>query len=96
MRLWDLRTEGCLGLLQAPSWPVAAFDQQGLIFAVAVDPGIIKLYDLKKYSSGPFDTFSIPAEAASGAGGAPGGSAPFSHLKFSNDGKFMLAVAGSR
>lgn len=28
MRLWDLRTNGCQGLLQAPAQPCAAFDQQ--------------------------------------------------------------------
>lgn len=87
MRLWDLRIETCLGLLQTPGWPVASFDQQGLIFAVGVDPGVIKLYDIKKYESGPFDTFSISDENNSKT------PSPFSHLKFSNDGKYMLAVA---
>jgi len=28
MRLWDLRTNVCQGLLQAPARPCAAFDQQ--------------------------------------------------------------------
>ena len=30
MRLWDLRTNVCQGLLQAPARPCAAFDQQVL------------------------------------------------------------------
>ena len=28
MRLWDLRTAMCQGLLQAPAQPCATFDQQ--------------------------------------------------------------------
>ena len=28
MRLWDVRTNVCQGLLQAPAQPCAAFDQQ--------------------------------------------------------------------
>jgi len=91
VRLWDLRLDQCAALLaDAPGWPVAAFDQQGLVFAVASDPGIIKLYDVKKYGGGPFDTFHLPDEAR-----APR-HAPFSHLKFSHDGKFMLAVVQDR
>jgi hypothetical protein len=36
-----------------------AFDQQGLVFAVGADNGIIKLYDVGGYQQGPFDVFVV-------------------------------------
>ena len=32
---------------------------QGLVFAVATESGIVKLYDVRSYDKGPFDTFSV-------------------------------------
>ena len=29
---------------------------QGLIFCVGVDSGVLKLYDIRSYDKGPFDT----------------------------------------
>ena len=34
----------CQGLMTCPSTPVASFDEQGLIFGVATDSGVVKLY----------------------------------------------------
>src|SRR6266568_4833795 len=46
VRLWDLRTPACRGLLSLPSPPVVAYDPSGIIFAVAVNPyARILLYD---------------------------------------------------
>ena len=59
MRLWDLRTHICQGLLQTPGNPVASFDQQGLVFGVATESGMLKLYDVRSYDKGPFDTFVV-------------------------------------
>jgi COMPASS component SWD2 len=88
VRLWDLRAPQCTGLLQAPAHPTAAFDHQGLVFAVGSDAGVIKLYDASEYSRGPFDSFVVPELRASPV--------PFSHLRFSADGKKLLAVAEGR
>jgi WD40 repeat protein len=88
VRLWDLRAPLPVGLLQAPAHPTAAFDHQGLVFAVGSDAGVIKLYDSSEYSKGPFDTFAVPDLRASPV--------PFSHLRFSPDGKRLLAVAEGR
>lgn len=44
VRLWDLRTANCVGLLELDCQATAAFDQQGLVFAVGAEAGIIKLY----------------------------------------------------
>ncbi|KAJ9533442.1 hypothetical protein QJQ45_026480 [Haematococcus lacustris] len=85
VRLWDLRTNICQGLMQVPGNPCAAYDQQGLVFGVATESGIIKLYDVRSYDKGPFDTFSITEEANSPLA--------ISDLRFSNDGKLMLAVS---
>lgn len=59
MRLWDLRTHICQGLLHTPGNPVASFDQQGLVFGVATESGMLKLYDVRSYDKGPFDTFVV-------------------------------------
>ena len=88
VRLWDLRSPRCSGLLQAPAHPTAAFDHQGLVFAVGSDAGVVKLYDASEYARGPFDSFAVPELRASPV--------PFSHLRFSADGKRLLAVAEGR
>jgi COMPASS component SWD2 len=88
VRLWDLRAPHSVGLLQTPAHPTAAFDHQGLVFAVGSDAGVIKLYDASEYARGPFDAFAVPDLRASPV--------PFSHLRFSPDGKRLLAVAEGR
>lgn len=59
VRLWDLRVPQCQAVLQAPCQPAIAFDQQGLVFAVGLDCGVIKLYDAAGYDQGPFETFVV-------------------------------------
>eukprot|EP00803_Ostreobium_quekettii_P002399 evm.model.scf_415.6 EVM.evm.TU.scf_415.6 scf_415:43971-46482(-) len=88
VRLWDLRGSKCLALLEVPVQPCAAFDHQGLIFAVATAGGVIKLYDINAYDKGPFDTFSIADENKRLGACA--------YVKFSNDGKYILAVMEGR
>jgi hypothetical protein len=34
-------------------------DQQGLVFAVGLDKGSIKLYDASAYDHGPFENFTV-------------------------------------
>jgi COMPASS component SWD2 len=88
VRLWDLRVNMCQGLMNCPSTPVATFDEQGLIFGVATDSGIVKLYDVRNYDKGPFDTFVLSDEVNSASS--------FTDIKFSNDGKLMVLVIESR
>ena len=57
LRLWDLRSNNCQGLMNLPSRPVAAFDPEGLIFGVGMEANTIKLYDLRTFDKGPFSTF---------------------------------------
>ncbi|KAJ7545674.1 hypothetical protein O6H91_08G005500 [Diphasiastrum complanatum] len=79
VRLWDLRTNVCQGLLRVRGRPAVAYDQQGLVFAVAMEGGAIKLFDVRSYDKGPFDTFLVGGDTAEVSG-----------MKFSNDGKLML------
>ncbi|PSC71591.1 CBL-interacting kinase 32 [Micractinium conductrix] len=88
VRLWDLRVNGCQALLQTPGLPTTAFDEQGLVFAVGAERGVVKLYDARNWGAGPFTSFPVQDEINSGA--------LFGCLKFSLDGSMLLAVAEGR
>ncbi|MFH4976743.1 hypothetical protein AB6A40_003452 [Gnathostoma spinigerum] len=81
VRLWDLRQQSCQGLMHVPSRPVAAFDPEGLIFAVGINSKTVKLYDLRSFDKGPFVNFEVPAENSS---------AEWAGLRFSPDGRQIL------
>lgn len=49
LRLWDLRSPNCQGLMHLSGRPVAAYDPEGLIFAAGVNSESIKLYDLRSF-----------------------------------------------
>ncbi|OIW03024.1 hypothetical protein TanjilG_13661 [Lupinus angustifolius] len=78
-RIWDLRVNACQGILRLRGRPTVAYDQQGLVFAVAMEGGAIKLFDSRSYDRGPFDTFLVGGDTAE-----------VCDIKFSNDGKSML------
>jgi len=80
VRLWDLRTNACQGLIRRTGRASVAFDAQGLIFAVATSGNAIKLYDLLSFEKGPFATFTVD----------PHIQLQWSGIKFSNDGKYIL------
>lgn len=79
VRIWDLRVNACQGMLRLRGRPAVAYDQQGLVFAVAMEGGAIKLFDSRSYDKGPFDTFLVGGDTAE-----------VCDIKFSNDGKSML------
>lgn len=84
VRLWDLRSNACQGQMRVRGRPAVAYDQQGLVFAVAMEGGAIKLFDVRSYDKGPFDTFLVGGDTAEVTG-----------IKFSNDGKMMLLSTSS-
>ncbi|XP_078431075.1 transducin/WD40 repeat-like superfamily protein isoform X2 [Wolffia australiana] len=84
VRLWDLRVNACQGLMRLRGRPTVAFDQQGLVFAVAMEAGAIKLFDSRSYDKGPFDTFFVGGDTAE-----------VCDIKFSNDGKSMLLTTSN-
>ncbi|KAK4416814.1 protein ANTHESIS POMOTING FACTOR 1 [Sesamum alatum] len=45
--LWDQRAEKCQGLLRVQGRPAAAYDDQGLVFAIAFG-GYIRMFDARK------------------------------------------------
>jgi COMPASS component SWD2 len=49
VRLWDLRTNACQGLIRRTGQASVAYDAQGLIFAVATSNNAVKLYDLRSF-----------------------------------------------
>ncbi|KAG0412494.1 hypothetical protein HPB47_010385 [Ixodes persulcatus] len=53
--------------------PVGKFDPEGLIFAVRLYSEPVKLYDLRAFDKGPFDSFKLPRdkECDSERGGHP-------------------------
>ena len=59
IRLWDLRSPNCQGLMQLAGRPVAAFDPEGLIFAAGINSESVKLYDLRSFDKGPFSSFKL-------------------------------------
>ncbi|XP_074310810.1 protein ANTHESIS POMOTING FACTOR 1 [Silene latifolia] len=79
VRIWDLRVNACQGILRLRGRPAVAYDQQGLVFAVAMEGGAVKLFDSRSYDKGPFDTFLVGGDTAE-----------VCDIKFSNDGKSML------
>jgi len=89
VRMWDLRSNLCQGVLQVPNAvPTAAYDHQGLVLAVGANCGVMKLYDTRNYDKGPFATFVASPEAKSRAS--------FSQLRFSGDGQLILGMVEGR
>ncbi|XP_072025757.1 WD repeat-containing protein 82-like isoform X2 [Amphiura filiformis] len=80
IRLWDLRSPNCQGMMNLQGRPVASFDPDGLIFACGINSEMVKLYDLRSYDKGPFTTFKLQQDR----------DCDWTSLKFSNDGKKIL------
>lgn len=80
IRLWDLRSPNCQGLMNLPGRPVSAFDPEGLIFAAGINSESLKLYDLRSFDKGPFATFKMQQDK----------DCDWTGLKFSPDGKLIL------
>ena len=53
VRLWDLRSSNCQGIMHLNGRPVAGFDPEGLIFGAGIDSRVVKLYDLKSFDKVP-------------------------------------------
>ena len=90
VRLWDLRTPTCRGLLPLPSYPVTAYDSTGMVFAVAVNHySRILLYDQANFDKAPFLTITLedPSLALISYPPRP---IYMTSLSFSSDGKYLL------
>ncbi|KAK3413813.1 hypothetical protein EUGRSUZ_I02354 [Eucalyptus grandis] len=76
--LWDQRAEKCQGLLRVQGRPATAYDDPGLVFAIAFG-GCVRMFDARKYEKGPFEIFSVGGDVSDA-----------NVVKFSNDGRLML------
>ncbi|EFO91985.1 hypothetical protein CRE_16556 [Caenorhabditis remanei] len=86
IRLWDLKTHNCIGLMNLSATPIATFDPEGLLFAAGLDNDIIKLYDLRSFDKGPFSSFG-PLENEHGV--------EWTAMRFSPCGKYILICTNS-
>ncbi|KAF9000620.1 WD40-repeat-containing domain protein [Cyathus striatus] len=90
VRLWDLRTPNCRGLLSLPSTPIVAYDSTGVVFAVAVNNySRILLYDQANYDKAPFLVITLedPTLALISYPPRP---IYMTSLSFSSNGKYLL------
>ncbi|KAH3765470.1 Wdr82 protein [Pelomyxa schiedti] len=84
VRMWDLRTPLCQGLLRSTGPPAVAYDPDGLVFAVSYS-NAMRLYDPRSFDNGPFATFIIEGPRFES-----------SHIKFSPDGKNLLLATNEK
>ncbi|KAJ3287444.1 WD repeat-containing protein 82 [Borealophlyctis nickersoniae] len=82
VRLWDLRSNSCQGLLNLPTLerPSVAIDKESVVFGVSCG-NYINMYDVRSFDKGPFTTFEIKD--------ADGVFPEICAMKFSNDGQHL-------
>ncbi|KAG5636070.1 hypothetical protein H0H81_009216 [Sphagnurus paluster] len=90
VRLWDLRAPTCRGLLTVPSYPIVAYDNTGIVLAIAVNQyARILLYDQGNYDKAPFLTITLEDPTLSLISYPP---RPIfvTSMTFSSTGKYLL------
>ena len=81
VRLWDLRSSTCQGLLRTLAPSYLAFDPTAVLFSVGSQVSSdISLYDVRNFDKQPFSTFKL-TEAQH---------RPWDKIEFSNTGKLIL------
>lgn len=92
LRLWDLRSPVCHGLLNIKYPSIGAFDPSGSVFSVACKDlsGSLLLYDLRNFDKEPFATFKISDDQFLSTKSFPPQLPAFSKIEFTNDGKHIL------
>lgn len=91
VRLWDLNSPNCQGLLHIPAPSLASFDPTGSIFCVASHgTGSVMLYDLRNFDKEPFSTWTIKDDAFLQKITYPPRMPSWQTLSFSNDGKLIM------
>lgn len=82
IRMWDLRSPNCHGVIAVNGVPLLAFDPQGLVLAVALEGRYVRLFDSKNYEKGPFAAFEVVDPQR--------GQLVWNSLSFSPDGKQIM------
>ncbi|KAI9594145.1 WD repeat-containing protein 82 [Syncephalis fuscata] len=88
IRLWDLRSDNCQGVLHLDGTVAVGWDQGGEMFAAGKSGGDIRLYALESLDKGPFQVFPLH----SFVGGNFDTPLRWTGLKFSNDGLSLLVA----
>ncbi|KAJ1307556.1 hypothetical protein OPQ81_001653 [Rhizoctonia solani] len=90
VRLWDLRSPQCRGLLNLPAPPVVAYDSTGVVFAVAINQySRILLYDMSNFDKEPFKTIHLD-DAQLAKISYPPRIPVMTSMSFSTNGKWLL------
>lgn len=90
VRLWDLRSPYCRGLLNLPAPPVVAYDASSLVFAVGLHQySRILLYDQNNFDKAPFQTIVLDDPSLARISYPPRAICMTS-LSFSSNGKYLL------
>lgn len=81
VRLWDLRSSSCQGLLKTLAPSFLAYDPTAVLFAVGAQAASdISLYDVRNFDKQPFSSFRLPEPARR----------TWDKIEFSNTGKSIL------
>ncbi|KAH9945293.1 WD40 repeat-like protein [Epithele typhae] len=90
VRVWDLRSPSCRGILNLPASPVVAYDQNGVVFAVGMNQySRILLYDISNFDKAPFLIITLEDPSLARITYPP--RAIFmTSLSFSTNGKYIL------
>lgn len=83
VRLWDLRSPNCQGVLRIGGRPAVGYDPSGLVFGIATSFHGLRLFDSRNAEKGSFGTFPLDSIGDVTA------------VKFSPDGKYV-ALAGTK
>lgn len=89
VRLWDLRTPNCQGLVNIRGSPCVAFDPSGAVFAIGLDSQTVRLYDIRNFDKGPFAMIP-PLDTTQQQQPVFRYGDVWNAIKFSNNGKDML------
>ncbi|CAN4078754.1 unnamed protein product [Withania somnifera] len=79
--LWDQRVEKCQGLLRVQGRPATAYDEQGLVFAIAFG-GYIRMFDTRYYEK--LSTYNVQPVSTSST----------LEASFSPEGLFVISGSG--
>jgi COMPASS component SWD2 len=88
VRLWDLRTNACQGVVRLTGRSAVQVDPTGAVFAVGGAANALHLFDMRQFDSGPFLNIELTQpHACVGQSGV----VQWTDLKFGADGATLLA-----
>ncbi|BGP20720.1 hypothetical protein JCM10213_001036 [Rhodosporidiobolus nylandii] len=90
VRMWDLRSANCAGLLNVAGHPCVAYDPSGAVFAVVLNlRSTVMMYDTRNFDKQPFLCVHIHDPVLMNRTFPPR-TPIYTSCSFSNDGKWLL------